>query len=74
MDREELYDFQMFLKRDKDDEELDLQSERSLKELHTRYVVGRPRKDVNELLEKYSRQVRELQAEKKIRERDERGE
>jgi hypothetical protein len=44
MNRDELEDFQMFLKRHKDDEELDTLSMKRLKELHEKYFLNRPRK------------------------------
>ncbi len=36
--------FQMFVKRNKDDEDLDIVSQRRLTDMHERYVVRRPRK------------------------------
>lgn len=44
MTRDELEDFRMFVKRHKDDEELDTLSMKRLTELHDRYYVKRPRK------------------------------
>jgi hypothetical protein len=44
MTRDELEDFQMYLKRHKDDEELDALSMKRLKELHEKYYINRPRK------------------------------
>lgn len=44
MSREEQEDFQMYLKRHKDDEELDRLSMKRLKELHEKYYINRPRK------------------------------
>jgi hypothetical protein len=44
MSRGELEDFQMFVKRHKDDEELDSLSMKRLRELHEKYYLSRPRK------------------------------
>jgi len=44
MSRAELEDFQMYVKRHKDDEELDALSMKRLKELHIKYFINRPRK------------------------------
>jgi hypothetical protein len=44
----------MFVKRDKDDEELDSLSFRKLEEMHKRYVVRKTKKDIEEMLKKYS--------------------
>jgi hypothetical protein len=44
MSRDELEDFQMYLKRHKDDEELDSLSMKRLSELYEKYYVNRPRK------------------------------
>jgi len=57
MSREELDDFRMFRERDKDDEDLDLISQRRLEQLHTKYAVKKSPKDIDALLKKYSRQV-----------------
>ncbi len=44
MGRNELEDYRMFVKRHKDDEELDQLSLSRLRELHDKYFVNRPRK------------------------------
>jgi hypothetical protein len=44
MSRDELEDFQMYLKRHKDDEELDSLSMKRLSALYEKYYVNRPRK------------------------------
>jgi len=44
MSRQEQEDFEMFVKRHKDDEELDSLSIKRLKELYEKYYVNRPRK------------------------------
>jgi len=54
MGRQDQYDFEMFMKRDKDDEELDSLSLKKLEEMHRRYVVHKTRKDIEEMLKKYS--------------------
>ena len=52
MSRSDQYDFEMFQKRDKDDEELDGPSFRKLEDLHGRYVVKKSRKDIESLFKK----------------------
>lgn len=44
LSRDELEDFRMYLKRHKDDEELDAISMNRLKKLHEKYYINRPRK------------------------------
>jgi hypothetical protein len=44
MSRDELEDFQMYLKRHKDDEELDSLSMKRLSKLYEKYYINRPRK------------------------------
>ncbi|MER3523539.1 MAG: hypothetical protein C4326_05570 [Ignavibacteria bacterium] len=46
MTREEQEQFRMFVKRDKDDEDLDELSKKKLSALYEKYVVNRPRKVV----------------------------
>jgi hypothetical protein len=58
MDRKERDDFEMFVKRDKDDEELDSLSFKKLEEMHERYVVKKTKKDIEELLKKYSAELK----------------
>ncbi len=44
MSRDEQEDFEMFVKRHKDDEELDSLSMKRLKEVYEKYYINRPRK------------------------------
>ena len=44
MGRYELEDFEMFVKRDKDDEDLDLISQRRLTELYEKFITQRKRR------------------------------
>ena len=60
MQKDDLYDFQMLKKRDKDDEELDRLSRRRLEELHKKYVLKRIVKDIDEMIKKYARQVKDF--------------
>jgi energy-coupling factor transporter ATP-binding protein EcfA2 len=46
------YDFEMFAKRDKDDEELDALSTTKLETMHKKYVVRKTKKDIEELFKK----------------------
>ncbi len=46
MTRSEQEEFRMFVKRDKDDEDLDALSKKKLEALYTIYIVNRPRKAV----------------------------
>jgi hypothetical protein len=46
MTRDEQEDFRMFVKRDKDDEDLDELSQKKLTALYEKYVVNRPLKAV----------------------------
>lgn len=48
----ELKDFQMFVKRQKDDEDLDNISFQKLKDLYTKYYVNREKIDINEFFKK----------------------
>lgn len=54
MSSEDRFDFEMFQKRDKDDEELDQLAYAKLEALHRKYVVKKTRKDVEELFKKLS--------------------
>ena len=54
MGREDRYDFEMFMKRDKDDEELDSLSRKKLEEMHKRYVHRKTKADIEAMLKKYS--------------------
>jgi hypothetical protein len=60
MTQEDLFDFQMLVKRVKDDEELDRLSRRRLEELHSKYVVKHLVKDIDALIKKYARQVKDF--------------
>jgi len=60
MQSNDLFDFQMLKKRDLDDEELDRLSRRRLEELHKKYVVRKIVKDIDEMLKKYSQQVKDF--------------
>lgn len=60
MSRDDLYDFQMLQKRQKDNEEFDRLSHRRLEELHKKYVVKKMVKEIDQLLKKYSKQVKEF--------------
>ncbi len=57
MDKKELYDFEMMLKRVRDDEELDALSVRRLEELQKKYIVKKTKQDIEALLKKYSSDV-----------------
>lgn len=46
MTRTEQEEFRMFVKRDKDDEDLDTLSKKKLDDLYTTYVTNRPKKVV----------------------------
>ena len=48
----ELKDYRMFLKRHKDDEDLDNISFTKLKDLYTKYYVNREKIDINEFFKK----------------------
>jgi hypothetical protein len=64
MGRQDQYDLEMFMKRDKDDEELDSLSFKKLEEMHRRYVVRKTKKDIEELLKKYSAEQKKDQESK----------
>jgi hypothetical protein len=49
---DELKDYRMFLKRHKDDEDLDNISFTKLKDLYTKYYVNREKIDINEFFKK----------------------
>ena len=49
---EELKDFKMFVKRHKDEEDLDNISFGKLKDLYTKYYVNREKIDINEFFKK----------------------
>jgi hypothetical protein len=46
------------VKRDKDDEELDSLSFKKLEEMHKRYVVRKTKKDIEEMLKNYSKDLK----------------
>lgn len=46
MSRTEQEEFHMFVKRDKDDEDLDDIAKKNLLQLHEKFVVNRPKKNV----------------------------
>lgn len=54
MTRDEQYEFNMFAKRDKDDEDLDTLARQRLEQLHSKYVVKKTKKDIEALLKKLS--------------------
>jgi hypothetical protein len=58
MERQDQYDFGMYVKRDKDDEELDSLSFKKLEEMHKRYVVRKTKKDIEEMLKNYSKDLK----------------
>lgn len=52
MSREDLYQFEMYEKRTKDDEDLDRISFQRLKDLHAKYVKKKTRADFDHLFKK----------------------
>ena len=52
MSREEGYSFEMILKRDKDDEDLDVASEKMLITLYEKYVKKKSKQDIEEMWKK----------------------
>ena len=60
MTREDSFDFQMLRKRMQDGEDFDRLASRRVEELHKKYVVTKIVKDIDSLLKKYSKQVKEL--------------
>ncbi|MCE1189504.1 MAG: hypothetical protein LWX56_10210 [Ignavibacteria bacterium] len=52
MNRTDQDAFKLLQKRDKDEEEFDTLSIARLKELHTRYVISKPKADFNALFKK----------------------
>lgn len=50
--QDELKDFKMFVKRNKDDEDLDNISFNKLKDLYSKYYVNREKIDINEFFKK----------------------
>jgi len=60
MSNDDGYDFKMLSKRSADGEELDQLAQRRLGELHRKYVVKGGQKDIDQLLKKYSAQVKDF--------------
>ena len=56
MSRTDQYDFEMFAKRDKDDEELDALSSMKLEAMQRKYIVRKSKKDIEELFKKMTNQ------------------
>jgi hypothetical protein len=54
MNSTDRYDFEMFQKRDKDDEELDALSTAKLEAMQKRYIVRKSRKDIEEMFKKFT--------------------
>lgn len=52
MDAKESYDYKMFVKRQKDDEDLDTISFAKLKALHQKYVVAKEKKNYDHFFKK----------------------
>jgi len=52
MSRDDLEEFEMLLKRDRDDEDLDRLSEKKLTELHERYARKKSKKDIEDVWKK----------------------
>ena len=50
--QDDLKDFKMFVKRNKDDEDLDSISFKKLKDLYTKYYVNREKIDINDFFKK----------------------
>ena len=59
MSAAERYDFEMFAKRDKDDEELDAMSTLKLEAMQRKYVVKKSKKDIEELFKKMTNHSRD---------------
>jgi len=60
MSKEDSFDFQMLRKRMQDGEEFDRLATRRTGELHKKYVVKKIVKDIDSLLKKYSKQVKDF--------------
>jgi hypothetical protein len=54
MSTSDRYDFEMFQKRDKDEEELDALSAAKLEALQNRYIVRKTKQDIDALFKKLS--------------------
>jgi hypothetical protein len=57
MGESDLREFEMLMKRDRDDEEFDVLARRKLEELHTKYVIRRKKADVEELWNKLTKRT-----------------
>lgn len=55
MSREDRYEFDMLVKRDKDDEDLDSVARETLRRLAERYIRRKSRQDVEEMWKKLTR-------------------
>lgn len=55
MSREDRYEFEMLVKRDKDDEDLDSIARETLQRLAERYIRRKSRQDVEEMWKKLTR-------------------
>ena len=53
------YDFEMFAKRDKDDEEFDALANMKLEAMQRKYIVRKTKKDIEELFKKMTNQSRD---------------
>lgn len=60
MTKEDSFDFQMLRKRMQDGEEFDRLAKRRAEELHKKYIVKKIVKDIDSLLKKYSKQVKDF--------------
>jgi len=56
-DQKELFDYKMFLKRHKDDEDLDKLSMQKLKQLYEKYHLNRERKNYDQFFKKIDENV-----------------
>ncbi len=56
MSSSDRYDFEMFTKRDKDDEELDALSAMKLEAMQRKYIMTKSKKDIEELFKKMTNQ------------------
>ncbi len=54
MSASDRYDFEMFQKRDKDDEELDAASTARLETMQARYIVRKTKQDIEALFKKFA--------------------
>jgi hypothetical protein len=61
MDRKDRDDFEMYAKRDKDDEELDNIAYQKLEQMHAKYAVRKTNKDFAAFFKKHSEQFKKDQ-------------